>query len=100
MDINPQEIKITHKKTEGRFETLIDGQVSRLEYALDGDTIVMLHVGVYPGHRGQGVAARLTETALKYAKEESLRVLPMCSYVAAYIRGHPQYLSLTKPKGS
>jgi hypothetical protein len=100
MDINLQEIKVTHNAAESRFETLIDGRVSMLEYALDGDRIVMLHVGVSPEQRGQGLAGKLTETALQYAKENSLRVIPMCSYVVAYIRRHPEYLDLTKHRES
>ena len=28
--------------------------------------------------------------------EKSLRVIPMCSYAAAYIRRHPEYAELTK----
>ena len=64
----------------------------------DGDTIVMTHVGVHPSQRGQGVAAKLTQVALDYARGKSLRVIPMCSYVAAYIRRNPEYAELTKQK--
>jgi predicted GNAT family acetyltransferase len=38
----------------------------------------------------------VTETALEYAKGKSMRVIPMCSYVGAYIRRHPEYIELTK----
>ena len=44
------------------------------------------------------VAGKLVEIALNYAEEKSLRVIPMCPYVAAYIRRHPQYIDLTKQK--
>ena len=56
----------------------------------------MMHVGVYPEHRGQGVAGKVTQAALEYAKGKSLRVIPMCSYVGAYIRRNPEYIELTK----
>lgn len=98
MQINLDELEITHNPAENRFETWIDGRLSKLDYLLNGDTIVMTHVGVHPEDRGQGVAAKLTEVALEYAREQSLRVIPMCSYVAAYIRRNPQYTSLTRQR--
>ena len=98
MEINLEKLEVLHNAEKYRFETWIDTQLSKLDYLLDEDTIVMTHVGVYPEHRGQGVAGKLVEIALKYAEENSLRVVPMCPYVAAYIRRHPQYIDLTKQK--
>ena len=96
MDIDLEKLEVIHNTAENRFETWIDGQLSKLDYMQDGDTIVMMHVGVYPEHRGHGVAGRLTRVALEYAKEKSFRVIPMCSYVAAFIRRNPQYAELTR----
>jgi len=96
MDINLSTLEVTHNPAENRFETWIDGQLSKLDYSETGDTIVMMHVGVNPAHRGQGVAGEVTKAALEYAKGKSLRVIPMFSYVGAYIRRHPEYIELTK----
>lgn len=96
MKIDVEKLIVTHNTAEDRFETWIDGQLSKLDYMLDGDTIVMTHVGVYPEQRGQGVAGKLTRVALEYAKENSLRVIPMCPYIATYIHRNPQYIELTK----
>jgi len=98
MQINASELEITHNPSENRFETWIEGKLSKLDYLEDGDTIVMTHVGVHPDHRGQSVAGKLTEVALEYARGKSLRVIPMCSYVAAYIRRNPQLAELTKQR--
>jgi len=96
MNINLDELEIKHNPAENRFETWIDGQLSKLDYLEDGDTIVMMHVGVTPEHRGQGVAGKITQVALDYAAGKSLRVIPMCSYVRVYIQRHPVYSELTK----
>jgi len=96
MEIKLDELEVTHNPAENRFETWIDGQLSKLDYMLNDDTIVMMHVGVNPAHRGQGVAGRITQVALDYAAEKSLRVIPMCSYVRAYINRNPDYLELIK----
>jgi Predicted acetyltransferase len=94
--IDVEKIEVTQNTAENRFETWIDGQLSKLDYMLDSDTIVMTHVGVHPEQRGQGVAGKLTQVALEYAKENSLRVIPMCPYIATYIHRNPQYIELTK----
>ena len=100
MSINLEELEIKNNPAENRFETWIDGELSKLDYIEDGDTIVMTHIGVHPQHRGGGVAGGITQSALEYAKEKSLRVIPMCSYIAAYIRRNPQYVELTRNKGN
>jgi uncharacterized protein len=94
-----EDLQIVHNPTENRFEVFIDGQLSKLDYIEDGNTIIMTHVGVHPQHRGSGVAGKITQVALEYAKEKNLRVMPMCSYVAAYIRRNPHYIELTKQQG-
>jgi uncharacterized protein len=92
-------LEIVHNPAENRFETWIDGRLAKLDYTEDGNTIVMTHVGVPQEFRGHGVAGRITQAGLEYAKTKSLRVLPICPYVAAYIRRNPQYAELTKYHG-
>ena len=100
MNIDLQKLEIIHNEAEDRFETWIDGELSKLDYMQDGNNIVMTHVGVHPEHRGRGVAGKLTQVALEYAKEKSFRVIPMCPYIAAYIRRNPQYEELTKQRAN
>ena len=96
MDIDLKKLEVIHNEAEERFETWIDGELSKLDYIQDGNTIVITHVGVHPQHRGQGVAGKITEVALEYAREKSFRVIPMCPYVVTYIRRNPQYENLIK----
>jgi len=93
-------LKITHNKAENRFEVWIDGNLSKLDYIQDGKNFVITHVGVHPDQRGQGVAGRIVEVSLTYAKENALRVIPMCSYAAAYMRRHPEYANLMNQERS
>lgn len=100
MEINLKELEVIHNPAENRFEVWIEGKLSKLDYIEDGDTIVMTHVGVHPEHRGGGVAGSITRVALEYAGQKNLRVIPMCSYVASYIRRNPQYAGLTRYQGN
>lgn len=96
MNIDLDQIKIIHNPAENRFETTIDGNLSKLDYIQNGKNFVISHVGVHPSLRGQGVAGKIVEAGLEYARENSFRVIPMCSYAAAYIRRHPEHANLTK----
>ena len=96
MQIDIAKLEVTHNPNESRFETWIDGYLSKLDYFQDGKNFVITHVGVHPELRGMGVAGRIVQVSLEYAKEKSLRVVPMCSYAAAYMRRHPEYAYLTK----
>ncbi len=98
MQNNSSELEIIHNPAEKRFEIWIDEKLSKLDYLEDETSIVMTHVGVHPDLRGHGVAGKLTEVALEYARGKSLRVIPMCSYVATYIRRNPQFVELTKQR--
>ena len=98
MEIDLERIQVVHNPNENRFETTIDGKLSKLDYIQNGNTFVITHVGVHPDLRGQGVAGKIVEVGLAYARENSFRVVPMCSYAAAYIRRHPEYIELTKQR--
>ena len=96
MQVNTDGLEIIHNPQENRFEVWINGYLSKLDYIQDGKNFVITHVGVHPELRGQGLAGRITRAGLDYAKANSLRVIPMCSYAAAYIRRNPQYAELTR----
>lgn len=94
--IDLETVEIIHNEPEKRFEVWIDGLLSKLDYIKDGKNFVITHVGVHPELRGQGLAGKITRAGLEFAKTNSLRVVPMCSYAAAYIRRNPQYAELMK----
>ena len=96
MQIDMEKLEVVNNPSEKRFETWIDGKLSKLDYIEDGKNFVITHVGVQPELRGQGVAGRIVQVGLEYAKARSMRVVPMCSYAAAYIRRHPEYAELTR----
>jgi len=99
MEIDLNQIIVIHNPDENRFETTIEGKLSKLDYIQNGKNFVITHVGVDPSLRGQGVAAKIVEAGIAYARENSFRVVPMCSYAAAYIRRHPEHADLTKQTG-
>ena len=72
----------------GRYELRRDGELVGLaEYSIDGDALVIPHVETLRPYRGQGYAARLMAGIVDDADRRGLRIRPICSYAAAYLRG-------------
>ncbi len=65
-----------------------------LAYDLDGDMANLIHTEVPEALRGHGYGDTLARTALEWAKQEHLQVIPTCPFVKAYIRRHQQYAPL------
>lgn len=83
-----------HDPASQRFTTQVDGIEAELVYALRGARMVILHTGVPSAIGGRGVAAALVTAALEHARAQGWRVVPACSYAAAFIRRHPHYADL------
>ena len=88
------EIAVQHNEAESRFEATVDGHLAECEYLRQQGTIAFTHTFVPPELRGRGLAEKLARAALEYARQQKLTVVPACSYVAAYVRRHPEYASL------
>lgn len=95
MQVDLKKVEVTHNEANHTFEVWVNGLPSKLDYIQEDKNFVITHVGVHPKLRGQGLAGKIVEAGLEYARQNSLRVIPMCSYAAAYIRRNPQYLELT-----
>ena len=85
-------MEITNNEERQQFEVSVDGGTGFLRYRVDNGSILLLYVEVPHQSQGRGVAAELSRTALEFAKQRGLKVVPVCSYVAAYVRRHPEYL--------
>lgn len=85
---------IVHNLAASRFEVRVDGLLSICDYRVQGGVLVLPHTVVPPELQGRGIAAALVEAALAHARAQGLRVDPVCSYVAVYLRRHPQHADL------
>jgi len=94
MNTPSAEIMVRHNAAENRFEVEVDGRLSVADYELRGTEMIMTHTFVPPELRGRGIAAKLVRSALEYARSERLKVVPACSYVAAYFKRYPEFRPL------
>jgi len=87
-------LSIVHQPEHERFEVVVDGLRCEVEYHLHNGIMDMTHTRVPQALEGRGIAAQLVSTALTWARAEGLRVNPVCSYVAVYVRRHPEWQDL------
>ena len=81
---------ITLNSEKSRFELEIDGQIAVADFVLQPGEITITHVIVPPSLRGGGVASRLGAEVVAYSKRENLRIVPQCSFMAAYLERHSE----------
>lgn len=86
MDDSP--LVIEHNAAANRFEAALGGQRAVCAYRRSGDVLALTHTEVPMALQGRGIAAALVQAALDWARAEGLRVRPLCSYVATYMRRH------------
>ncbi|WP_263142817.1 GNAT family N-acetyltransferase [Pseudomonas sp. RIT-PI-AD] len=79
-------MSIHHDQAGHQFETTVDGYRAYLAYMDLGKQTLDIYRTFVPNElRGRGIAAALTETALKYAEQRGYTVIPSCSYVERYM---------------
>jgi len=87
-------VQVDHNPAASRFEAVVDGQLCVADYRLADGVMTTHHTFVPPVLEGRGIAAALVAQALAHARSRGWRVRPTCSYVASYMRRHPETLDL------
>ena len=89
---------IKHEKSLKRFSSPVEGgpEAVLLYREVDSETLDFYSTQVPPEARGQGLAAKLVEAGLTYARAGGFKVIPTCSYVAAYLQKHSEHQDLRK----
>jgi predicted GNAT family acetyltransferase len=77
-----------------RFEWREDGHVAFADYARQGNVLVIPHVEAPPALRGTGAAGRLMQAVVDHARENDVKLRPMCSYAAAWLMRHKEHADL------
>ncbi|MEP0862425.1 MAG: N-acetyltransferase [Ignavibacterium sp.] len=89
-------MEVFHDKENNRFVITVEKQEAFVEYSLNEKEMNLYHTYTPPQLRGKGLAEKVVRTAIEYAKENSLKVIPSCSYVAVFMQRHPEYSELLK----
>ena len=83
-------ITVENNAAEHRFQTIVNGHLCVADYTLSPGVMHIHHTGVDASLQGQGIAAALISKAFDHAREHTLKIDPVCSYVRVYIQRHPE----------
>ena len=88
------EYKLINKETTKRYEFQIDDQVAYVEYILAKGKIFLTHTEVPVALEGKGIGSALVKAVLADIEEKDLTLVPLCPFVAGYIKRHPEWRKL------
>src|SRR6187551_3746019 len=87
MDI---QLKLNDSK-RGAFFIEKDGvEVAKMEIGISGENMTVYHTEVSETLKGQGIASKLLEEMVRYARANNLKVIALCAFVNAQFKRHPE----------
>jgi predicted GNAT family acetyltransferase len=90
------QLTVRDNSEEHRFEAVDESGVVAgfAAYRRSDEAVTFIHTVVDDAFEGHGVGSTLVEAALDMVRDEGLRVVPRCPFVASYIERHPAYADL------
>lgn len=72
-----------------------NNRIAEITYVyINPQAINVNHTFVDPSLRGEGVARKLMDKVVEYAKENNLKIKPTCSYAVKVFPRYPEYEDL------
>ena len=87
-------IDVVHHPVSSRFIAEVDGHQAHLDYELEGGQMRITQTRVPSEIGGRGIAGELVRVALVHARNEGLKVTPLCSYADAWMQRHTDFADL------
>lgn len=82
---------VTHNADRHRYELPTDHGLAIAVYRQQGDSRVFTHTEVPPEDEGKGLGAKVVRAALEDTRRQGLKIVPLCSFVVAFVRRHPEF---------
>ena len=90
------EIEVKDNPASHRFEATVEGHTAFIDYKLRPGVMTVLHTEVPKQLEGRGIAGAMTRYALEHIVANKLTLVPLCPYMRAYLKKHPEYQYLVK----
>jgi predicted GNAT family acetyltransferase len=91
----------TTNNTElSRLDAHVDGElVGFAAYEVCDDGVwTFHHTEVFEGNEGKGYGQQLAAGVVDLAREQGIKIHPTCSFIASYVRKHPETQDILDPK--
>jgi predicted GNAT family acetyltransferase len=87
--MNTIQLKLNDQKRGAFLIEEGDERLAEMVVAIMDHRLVVYHTEVSEKLRGEGIAAKLLEEMVAYARSNQLKVVPLCPYVLAQFKRHP-----------
>lgn len=78
-------------EAEKQYEFHVDSHRPKIEYIKAANTIYLTHTEVPGALQGKGIAKELVLSVLQDIKDKDLTLVPLCPFVATYIKKNPEW---------
>lgn len=81
-------------------------QIAELDFNIKNNLLNAYHTGVRPEFEGQGIAGKLFDSLVIFAREKGYQIIPSCTFILAKFRRNPDnyndlwYRSEDEPSGA
>jgi predicted GNAT family acetyltransferase len=98
MEPKTDEIVVKDNPEARRFEASVGQHLAIAEYDVTGEGMRFFHTEVPPELGGKGVGSKLAAACLQACRDRGLQAMPDCSFIAGYIKKHPESHDLVHPR--
>ncbi|KQM43897.1 GNAT family N-acetyltransferase [Chryseobacterium sp. Leaf201] len=67
-----------------------DNKAGKMDISVIGEKLTVYHTEVDPAYEGKGFAKLLLGQLVSYARENNLKIVPLCPYVHGQFKRHPE----------
>ena len=91
--------QLSDNQERHRFELHVAGELAAFsEYNLLKNGLLFTHTEVLPAFEGRGVGSAIARHALDEVRRRSTQVIPVCPFIAGFLRKHGEYHDLVSPE--
>ncbi len=85
---------LVDNQEENQYEFHIDENIAKIEYIKAQNKIFLTHTEVPKELEGRGIGSLLIKKVFEDIQKQELTLVPLCPFVASYIKRHPEWKEL------
>ena len=91
-------MSVVDNTARSRYEYAVEGHTAFIDYRRAAGVVWLTHAEVPTELEGRGIGSHMAAGTLDLIRSHGEKVVPQCSFVAAFIRRHPEYQDLLAPQ--
>ncbi|ANH82784.1 acetyltransferase [Niabella ginsenosidivorans] len=92
------EIPLIKNDALQQFEITIDGYKAFIKFHETPGHFTLIHTEAAPELEGKGAGTAVVEKTLEYIAQSNKTLIPLCPFIFAYIKRHPEWKKQVAPE--